>query len=521
MKTSKENYFERIREIGAKNLSDKMQKAHDYIRNATESGSNWKLYDRNETIRSAMVKQFALLDEMMETKGSEKSSPPKKAETKSHGPVTSKQKTPDEEPQSRQVVRRSVSLPKHKSGKAVETLDPHIVLLGQYLNLSKKEVPTSRVISFARKLARQINARVLRKASKYSAHIEKMRDNIVKLVNTTKGAMAMVHISAGERKAIEALIQDEHKMRSVQLLSQYAGQAEKSTTVEKVRRLYNGMFNAIEKGDIPEDDRYFSQIIEAMKVLKKYDEKKNEKALLPLLPAELSGILGCGCEKEPEELNGIEYPETYDKEVNASHDEENVQRKSKGPIPSTEFMKQKFPCYTIAEPWVKVFGHIEPGKHTIVFSKEKLGKTTTLVDFAGYLSTHHGPVLFIQKEEELSGTFQDKFEQTQAANPNLYVDDDLPANPGDLRDYKFVFLDSVSRLGLNPKQLVALQKRLGPDTTLFAILHATKDGQHRGANEYVHDAAHIVEFPEFGAAFGKGRFKGYTGELVRFADPRE
>jgi hypothetical protein len=311
-------------------------------------------------------------------------------------------------------------------------------------------------------------------------------------------------------------------MRSVQLLSQYAGQAEKPTTLEKVRRLYNGMFNAIEKGDIPEDDRYFMQIIDAMKMLKNYDERKNEKAMLPLLPAELSGILGCGCEKAPEELSGVDYPESYEEEPDISEEiNETEERKADGPISSTEFMKRKFPRYQIDEPWVKVFGHIEPGKHTVVFSKEKLGKTTTLVDFAGYLSTHHGPVLFIQKEEELSGTFQDKFEQTQAANPKLFVDEDLPANPDDLRDYKFVFLDSVSRLGLSPKQLIALQKRLGPGTTLFAILHATKDGQHRGANDYVHDAAHIVEFPEFGAAYGKGRFKGHTGELVRFADPRE
>jgi hypothetical protein len=519
MKTSKENYFERIRTIGIKNLPDKMQKAHEYIQNVSQNGRDWKLYDRNEKIKQVLDKQFSLLDDELSKKGSPKVSEIKKSETKTSAPVKPKQKiAPNQVQVKKEVVKRSVTLPVHKSGKAVETLDPHLVFLSQYLSLAKKEVPLKRVLAFAKRLIRQVNARILRKASKYSGLIEKMKENIMDVVRTTKGAFALVTIPAGERKAIEKVVQEEHKMRSVQLLSQYAGQAEKITSMEKVRSIYNGMFNAIEKGEIPEDDRYFNQVIKTMKILKKYEEQKNRKAMLPLLPAELSGILGCGCQQESDELDGIDESENDGEET--ENFEEPEKPKSHSPISSVEFMKQKFPRYQIDEPWVKIFGNIEPGKHTVVFSKEKLGKTTTLVDFAGYLSTHHGPVLFIQKEEELSGTFQDKFEQTQAANPNLDVVDEMQTDDV-LKDYKFVFLDSVSRLGLSPKQLVDLQKRLGPGTTLFAILHATKDGQHRGANDYVHDAAHIVEFPEFGAAFGKGRFKGHTGELVRFAEARE
>lgn len=314
-------------------------------------------------------------------------------------------------------------------------------------------------------------------------------------------------------------------MKSVQLLRRYAGIAGRNSTIEKAKRLYNSMVTAIEKEQIPQSDRYFERVIDVMRHLKKYIEKGDERKQLILLPAELSGVLGCACDEDDGELNGIDTDESsdqtqsVDREVGASI-EPYIGKSGMKPLNSLEFIQRKFKVYHIDEPWVRVFGHIEPGKHIVVYSKEKLGKTTALVDFAGYLSQHHGPVLFVQKEEELSGTFQDKFEKTKAANARLDLLEEIPDDET-LKEYRFVFLDSVTRLKMTPDQLLELQRRLAPHVTLIAVLHATKNGQHRGANTFVQDASQIVEFPEFGAAYGRGRFKGTTGELIRFTDPRE
>lgn len=524
MKITKLNYFSEYEKLSSDKRSEALSKSHSLLDKLTNGGKDWAKLNSNKNFMDLAEKQFELLERLIRKHGEK----PKRTEQAPRSKTTTspthkanKVSRSSEKPEST-TSRIRKQLKKHSTGEPVETVDPHLVILTRYSRLNGKTVPRERVVGLARTLVKQIEARILRKASTYSKLIEQMREQLFEIIERGKGVNVRVAIPDNTFSAISKAITEEQQMKSVQLLRRYAGMAGKLTTLDKAKRLYNAFVTAIEKEQIPQDDRYFERTIEVSKILKQYVERQNESKQLPLLPAELSGILGCGCEVDESELNGITEDETEDDFTLEDHrneiEEDTPSIKSRQPICSTDFMHQKFARYPIQEPWVKIFGQVEPGKHTIIFAKEKLGKTTAMVDFAGYLSRNHGSVLFVQKEEELSGTFQDKLEQTRASNPNLYLIEDLPS-VDELRDYKFVILDSVTRLNLSPGQLLSLQKRLGKDTTIFAIVHATKDGKHRGSNDYVHDAAHIVTFPEFGAAYGRGRFKGHTGELIRFTDP--
>ncbi|MDQ3110513.1 MAG: hypothetical protein M3R17_11520 [Bacteroidota bacterium] len=517
MKITKLNYFVEYGKISKEHLSENFTKTHSLLDKLTAGGTEWSKVNGNDTYSSMAEKQFAFLEMLQQKAGTQQTRAKTSASPNKSARGRTKTGQPETSPTEKAAANIRKHTPKISYGAAVETIDPHLVILTRYRRMHEKTVPRDRITALARALVKQIEARILRKASEYSQIIEKMKEHLFEMLDKSKGVNVRVSIPGKTLSAIDNAINKEHQMKSVRFLRQYANMAGRITTLDKVKRLYKSIYGAMEKEQIPQDDRYYERVIGVVKNLKHYIEKEDERQKLKLLPAELSGILGCGCKSDEDSLKGFTYPDGNDDE--AGPDEES-EAPSEEPICSTEFMKKKFQRYEIAEPWVKVFGHIEPGKHTVIFSKEKLGKTTMLVDFAGYLSSHFGPVLFVQKEEELSGTFQDKLEQTQAANPNLFLVENLPADREKLRKYKFIFLDSVTRLGLSPKQLVSLQHYLGTDTNIFAILHATKDGQHRGANDYVHDAAQIVEFPEFGAARGRGRFKGHTGELVRFADPQ-
>ncbi len=529
MKITKLNYFSEYDKLSIEHRSEALSKSHAFLNKHTNGGKDWTKLNSNPNLMDLADKQFELLERLIQKHGEiPKSKSPAPARTKAPERVKpakaakAEMKVHPVRETAKRVMKQSGKI---ASGSPVETVDPHLVILTRYSRMNGKTVPKDRVTGLARLLVKQVEARILRKASPYSKLIEQMREHLFEILDKSKGANVRVSILEKTFNAIAKAIADQHQMKSVQLLRRYAGMAGRTTTIDKAKRLYNAMVTAIEKEQVPQDDRYFERIIEVSRLLKSYVERGNESKQLPLLPAELSGILGCGCETDNDELNGVPEVEDDDEEFEDDEQDDEVeddvpQSKSEIPICSTDFMHKKFARYPIQEPWVKIFGQVEPGKHTIIYAKEKLGKTTAMVDFAGYLSRHHGPVLFVQKEEELSGTFQDKLEQTRAANPNLFLAEDLPPED-ELRQYKFVILDSVTRLNLSPKQLRSLQKRLGKDTTIFAITHATKDGKHRGGNDYVHDAAQIVTFPEFGAAHGHGRFKGSTGELIRFTDPRE
>ena len=534
MKITKQNYFEQYGKLDKKGIPEAFTQAHKLLSGLTENGASWSKVKPDSSVAKMAEKQFKFLEMLLEKQGVK----PEKQKGNKTKPAThpKEQKTvkqsKSKEPKDRTATEAARTVKKTagriSAGEPVETVDPHLVILARYKRMDGKTVPRDKVTALARTLVKQIEARILRRASSYSALIDKMKKHLFDLLDTSKGVNIRVQLNGSTREAIDTALNEQHQMKSVQLLRRYSGMAGKHTTVDKAKRLYNGMVSAVENESVPQDDRYFERVIEIMRFLKKYVEKADERKQMPLLPAELSGILGDVDSDEDSgwgdhSLDGVAGDDSDEASFDDNTDDsetEDSQSELKEPICSTEFMHQKFARYPIGEPWVKIFGQIEPGKHTIVFSKEKLGKTTAMVDFAGYLSKQYGPVLFVQKEEGLSGTFQDKLETTRAANQNLFLKEDLPSIE-ELKQYRFVFLDSVSRLNLSPKQLVNLQKKLGKLTTLIAILHATKQGTHRGSNDYAHDAFQIVTFPEYGAAYGHGRFKGTTGELVRFTDPKQ
>ena len=80
--------------------------------------------------------------------------------------------------------------------------------------------------------------------------------------------------------------------------------AGRPATIEKASKLYNEMYNAIEKGKIPEKDRLFKRVVKVMRDLSDYVKNEDTGKDLERLPAELGGVLGfmdgCLCNKDRE-----------------------------------------------------------------------------------------------------------------------------------------------------------------------------------------------------------------------------
>lgn len=140
-----------------------------------------------------------------------------------------------------------------------------------------------------------------------------------------------------------------------------------------------------------------------------------------------------------------------------------------------------------------------------------MGKSYLCVDFAGYLARNHGRVLYVAKEEKLDKTLQDKLREKDVAHENLTVADGLPA---DLSPYDFIFLDSVNKLGLTPRDLELLKAKNKGKSFIY-VFQATKAGKFKGNNEFQHDVDVVIEVPEQGKAVQFGRFN-QGGELSIF-----
>jgi KaiC/GvpD/RAD55 family RecA-like ATPase len=181
---------------------------------------------------------------------------------------------------------------------------------------------------------------------------------------------------------------------------------------------------------------------------------------------------------------------------------------------SADFANMTFSTIGLKDKWRDFIGDPSPGFTAMVFAMPKMGKSYLCVDFASYLAKNHGKVLYVSKEEYMSPTLALKIKDKNAADPNLDIAGSIPT---DLSQYKFVFLDSVTSMKLNPNDLKKLEDRY-PEISFIYVFQVTKAGSARGTNEYMHNVDVVIEIPEKGKAIQYGRFN-QGGKMDIFPEP--
>jgi predicted ATP-dependent serine protease len=159
--------------------------------------------------------------------------------------------------------------------------------------------------------------------------------------------------------------------------------------------------------------------------------------------------------------------------------------------------------------WKNFIGDPNPGFTAMVYGKPKFGKSILCIRFADYLSRNHGSVLYVAREERIGGTLKEKAQEMNASEVDF-----VSAIPSDLSDYEFVFLDSISKLGLSPEDLDQLRIKY-PRISFVFVFQTTKQGAFRGQNSYQHDVDVVIELPEPGKAIQYGRYN-QGGEMDLF-----
>ena len=85
--------------------------------------------------------------------------------------------------------------------------------------------------------------------------------------------------------------------------------------------------------------------------------------------------------------------------------------------------------------------------------------------------------------------------------PNQYITDCIPS---DISPYQFVFIDSVSKAGMDVAGIEELRKQ-NPGISFIFIYHTNKEGRFKGVNTHAHEVDVIIEVGK-GEAKATGRF---------------
>ena len=476
------NYFDKVQQLNWEELPEALAKGHKLVEGAAQN--NWAAYNTNENIKRVVEAYFQKLSDNlsknpMPTGGAKPSAPPKYL-PKATAPL----RTPKSEPPKAPAPKKPE--PEDESdyeSTPVEYIDTDVQFIRRYAAMHGKVKSQAQILNLLHSLQKAILERRIRKDSIYSKEIELMQSQLIKCYEQMD-EMIEVKIDSKNLKRYLEIANSQEGMLSIILLKAYVSLNGKKDVRDRAERLLTRMRKAVTSGKVTKSDKYADRLNEAFVTIKTYLDSKS--AYLNINKAQLNGLMGI----LGDDLFGQK------KSLNGSEDEEGALIVSSG-----ELLKMDFQTIGLKGKYLELIGDPSIGFTAMVYGLPKSGKSTMCLDFANHLASNHGKVLYCAVEEGFGYTLKEKIERLGAQHANLYITDRVPEN---LSDYQFVFIDSVSKAGMDVEDIDRLRK-LHPETSFIFIYHTTKEGNFKGVNSHAHEVDVIIQVDK-GQATSTGRF---------------
>jgi hypothetical protein len=475
------NYFEKVHQLNWEEVPEALAKGHKLVEGAAQS--NWAAYNSNENIKRVVEAYFQKLSDYISNnpspgeskKGSVTKSLPKKS--------TSIPKPKPESTKTSAPVKSEAESEEDYESTPVEFIDTDVQFIRRYASMHGKVKSQSQILNLIHSLQKAILERRIRKDSPYAKEIELMQSQLIKCYEQMD-QMIEVKIDSKNLKRYLEIANSQEGMLSITLLKAYVSLNGKKDIRDRAERLLNRMRKAVTSGKISKSDKYADRLNEAFVTIKNYLDSK--AAYLNINKAQLNGLMGI----LGDDLFGQK------KSLNGQEDEESALIVSSG-----ELLKMDFQTIGLKGKYLELIGDPSIGFTAMVYGLPKSGKSTMCLDFANHLASNHGKVLYCAVEEGFGYTLKEKIERLGAQHANLYITDRVPEN---LSHYQFVFIDSVSKAGMDVEDIDRLRK-LHPETSFIFIYHTTKEGKFKGVNSHAHEVDVIVQVDK-GQATSTGRF---------------
>ncbi len=381
-------------------------------------------------------------------------------------------------------------------GQQVERIPEELRFIKRFVLLHGKTKTPDQIRLFINALQKAITEKRIRKTSQFAAEIIEIQDALLSLHAKLRGRKSIQFEIGEERRSHFLNITGKQKLLpSVRFIKSYIGLQGRKVQTTAVKNLLTRIEKAISTKAVPPRDPYNTQITAIAQALKTFVSKNRVEGTLLIPSRELNGLSGI-----VDDLEGINSFSGLSGFNGVSEDTI---------IRGSELAQMDFPTIGFRGKWLNFIGDPTRGFTAMVFGKPKFGKSALCIDFADYLSKNHGEVLYVAREEQISGTLKDKMMRSRAYEVNY-----TSSIPHDLSPYQFVFLDSITMLGLSTYDLEYLREQY-PEISFVFIFQTTKQGAFRGSNEYQHNVDIVIEIPEIGQAVQYGRFN-QGGEMNIF-----
>jgi hypothetical protein len=189
---------------------------------------------------------------------------------------------------------------------------------------------------------------------------------------------------------------------------------------------------------------------------------------------------------------------------------ESVKRTSRGVMTGADLVNMKFDTLPLVDHWGELVGHPAQNFYAIVWGDAKAGKSYFSLGFAQYL-THFGKVAYIATEEGISETLRKKVADVGALDVEIVDTKELKEMIPRILDANFVFIDSGTKIGLEPEDVSFLRESY-PDTAFIILLQSVKDGANfKGDQQWKHDVDMVLSVEKVGPKSTKVMCRGRYG----------
>ncbi len=446
------------------------------------------LYDEDKEIKDYIDLYLTKLNESLAEKKTEKpASKPKSKTVKKLSPKSATRKS---------SIKRKV---KPTSVKAVDDLDPAVRFVIRYKNLHGKVKERKHIASFLAALQRAIIKNQIGKDNSYSREISNIQQQLIRTLKLMAGEIK-INI---EQESLEKYqrIADSEKIRlSVAYIKRFISLADKTEVREKAERLLNQIDNAVDAKKITDKDKYKEEIDEIRKYLFDYVNSHSKKMKVDEFT--LNGFQQITGDQKKNDSSKITDDENLGfinvvdvvkgassyvtgRKVLDTIDKVSEKASPKGIINSNQLREMEFELLPFSGVWLDIFGKVSQPFFSMVFGMPGSGKSTFNILFAKYVANGLDlKVLYIASEEGFTYTLREKFERLDAFSEKIDIAYRLPAN---IKEYDFIFIDSVNELGFDPDEVGKLiMKGRQHQTSIVFIYRATKDGKYKGLSENEH-----------------------------------
>jgi hypothetical protein len=480
------NYFTEIKDIDWATMPEALSKGHNLVVGASQG--NWSAYNSNENIKRVVDAYFTKLGDYLKKNGKPKAEKalPEKAVKTSPKPAAKPQEKTVSKAKPKPAPKDEDEDDDDQEATPIERIDTDVQFIKRYASMHGKVKTQAQVLNLLTGLQKAILERRIRKDSPYAKEVNLMQEQLIKAYEKM-GEMAEIKIDAKNLKRYLEIAGSQENILSITLLKAYVSLNGKKGMKERAEKLIERMTKAVQKGKIHKSDKYAKRLNDAFEALKNFVAGNADT--LKISRAELNGLMGIVGDDlfgQKKSLNGTDYED----------DEEGAIV-----VPSGELLGMDFETIGLKGKYKELIGDPSVGFSAMVYGLPKSGKSTLCLDFAKHLAEHHGKVLYCAVEEGFGYTLKEKIERLNASHPNLYITDRIPA---DLSQYQFVFIDSVSKAGMDVSDLEELRKQY-PGVSFIFIYHTTKEGRFKGVNTHAHEVDVIIEVGK-GEAKATGRF---------------